>query len=388
MFRLFQRILAGGSVEANDRLRRLSRRWQARLDLESLGARNMLSANPVFLNGSLLVIKGTSAADDVTVTTAGGQVTVDYNGTDFSFNAASVSGMKFKGKDGGDTFENDTGIAAVARGGSGDDQLIGGTAADLIFGEDGADDCSGGGGDDSIDGGIGDDTIDGGSGADDCIGGDDDDLLVGGADDDLLDGGSGDDDLSGDDGNDDCRGGDGLDDVSGGIGDDTLRGNSGDDDCSGGVGDDDMRGGSGDDTVHGGMGADDCRGGSGDDVSDNDPEDVNDDCEGDDNEQELGAALTGTTAHGEAQFSNGLDDGQPDVEFEVEIEDAAANTTYDVFADGNLVGHVTTDATGEGEFQTEDPALLTGVGEGSLIEVKDGTGSVLVQGTLAAGGDD
>jgi hypothetical protein len=355
MSELFKRLLGSDAVEANDRLRRLSRRWRTNLELETLGARNLLSANPVFLNGGQLVIKGTSAGDDVQVTAVGSQVKVDFNGTNFLFNAGSVSSIKFNGKSGDDFFENDTAIRAVARGGVGDDVLLGGAAADQLFGEDGDDTCSGGG------------------------------------DDDLVDGGSGNDDLNGDDGDDDVNGGSGRDDCSGGLGDDTIDGNGGDDDLAGGVGDDVLNGGGGDDTLHGGLGSDDCSGGNGHDISDDDPDDIADDCEGADLEIEYAALLTGTSgAHGEAEFSSEPDDGSTEFEFELEIEDAAPNTTFDVFANGTLIGQVTTDASGEAEFESGDPALLSGLGDGSLIEVKDAGGAVVVQGTLAvnSNGDD
>jgi hypothetical protein len=107
---------------------------------------------------------------------------------------------------------------------------------------------------------------------------------------------------------------------------------------------------------------------------------------------ELTAELLGASgasgASGEAEFSTETEDGQTEVEFEVEIEDAAANTTYDVFADDVLIGQVTTDDEGEGEFETEDPALLTSLAEGSLISVQDSTGVVLLEGTLVLGDDD
>ena len=73
-------------------------------------------------------------------------------------------------------------------GGSGDDEIIGNSAANLI---------DGGGGDDTLEGGRGNDTVRGGIGDDSLLGARDNDLLEGGTGDDTLVGGSGQDTLTG-----------------------------------------------------------------------------------------------------------------------------------------------------------------------------------------------
>ena len=91
-----------------------------------------------------------------------------------------------------------------ARGGSGDDDVIGNALGNMLAGHDGADHLHGGAGDDRMRGGR------------------DDDILHGGHGDDLLRGGAGADVLEGDAGDDRLRGGHGDDLMSGGIGADSF----------------------------------------------------------------------------------------------------------------------------------------------------------------------
>lgn len=46
-----------------------------------------------------------------------------------------------------------------------------------------------------------------------------------------------------------------------------------------------------------------------------------------------------------------FEDGTENRRFEVEIEGAAASTTYDVSVAGTVVGQITTDADGDGELE-------------------------------------
>ena len=158
---------------------------------------------------------------------------------------------------------------------------------------------------------------------------------------DVINSGSGDDNLSGGRGNDIVRGRNGSDDVNGDDGHDRCDGGAGDDRCNGGSGNDDLEGGDGDDDLDGGSGRDGCNGGSGDDDVQN----------GMDEETELLAIFTG--GQGSAEFKFGPDDGGIEREFEVELEDAAANTTYGVFVDGVSVGSITTNAFGDGRLEYE-----------------------------------
>ncbi len=100
---------------------------------------------------------------------------------------------------------------SIITGGTGDDQLDGGSGSDILLG------------------GAGDDTLDGGSGNDLLLGGNGSDFLDGGSGDDLLLGGNGSDTLSGGTGDDLLLGGNSNDSLNGGAGDDILLGQSGND---------------------------------------------------------------------------------------------------------------------------------------------------------------
>ncbi|MDA1014446.1 MAG: calcium-binding protein [Planctomycetota bacterium] len=178
-----------------------------------------------------------------------------------------------EGGDGNDSLEGHGGND-VLRGGrhndtllghAGNDDLGGGTGNDSIYGMDGRDTVSGGNGDDVLVGGSGDDELIGGRGDDYLIGGDGDDTLKGGDGSDVLVGGSGDDELKGGRGNDNIEGGNGDDDLFGSYGDDTLDGGAGDDNLFGQAGHDRLDGGSGHDELRGGLGHDTMIGGSGND---------------------------------------------------------------------------------------------------------------------------
>ncbi len=105
-----------------------------------------------------------------------------------------------------------------AKGGSGDDTIIGNTLANELNGGTGNDTLRGGGKGDTLKGGAGRDILDGGKG---------NDTLIGGGRGDTLKGGSGKDALRGDAGNDKLRGGNGDDTLKGQAGNDKLWGNGG-----------------------------------------------------------------------------------------------------------------------------------------------------------------
>lgn len=119
-----------------------------------------------------------------------------------------------------------------ARGGNGNDTVLGSESTDNITGGDGVDQLFGEGGNDNIRGDGGNDIIYGGAGHDSMYGGLGDDLIVGEAGNDVLYGG------------DYLAGGDG--------GSDTLDAGSGNDKLYGGIGDDYLIGGLGNDTLDGG----------------------------------------------------------------------------------------------------------------------------------------
>ena len=191
----------------------------------------------------------------------------------------------------------------IVRGGSGDDFLQGGLAAndeqlfgdsgdDVIEGNAGFESIFGGAGDDTIaaeligneinrvisgvasrdgsgsfvQGGLGNDVITGGGGADRLLGGAGEDFVRGLDGDDFLAGGIGNDTLLGEEGNDILRGASGNDQLIGGEGEDIIFGGLGDDRLLG-VGEDDvLRGEGGNDELNGGAGDDLLFGGSGDDT--------------------------------------------------------------------------------------------------------------------------
>ncbi len=181
-------------------------------------------------------------------------------GTDIPF--SSIPGVTSSDRD---FIEMEFVKGETAKGGIGNDTILG----------DGFDETlSGGRGDDFINAGIGDDSIIGGKGEDTLEGGFGNDTILGGAQSDSLDGQGGDDQIYGGGGGDFVNGGDGFDSLYGGKGNDTLEGGAGADFIDGGVGNDDIQGnfgfdtiwaGTGDDTVDGGVGDDEIGGGSGDD---------------------------------------------------------------------------------------------------------------------------
>ncbi|MFB0610731.1 M10 family metallopeptidase C-terminal domain-containing protein [Aurantiacibacter poecillastricola] len=94
-------------------------------------------------------------------------------------------------------------------------------------------------------------------------GGDGNDVLIGNEYANTLWGGKGDDTLMGRDGDDVLRGENGDDTIDGGAGDDEIHGANGNDTINGGAGRDTIFGGNGDDTINGGAGNDLLRGGGG-----------------------------------------------------------------------------------------------------------------------------
>ena len=124
----------------------------------------------------------------------------------------------------------DVGTLLIARGteleevrtGSGDDTVLGNSAANTLRGNDGDDTLSGMSGKDSLTGGTGDDRLNGGSGADTLNGNSGRDRLEGGGSGDTLSGGGRKDKLFGQNGDDTLRGGKGNDVLAGGKGADLF----------------------------------------------------------------------------------------------------------------------------------------------------------------------
>src|SRR4029078_4394960 len=102
-----------------------------------------------------LVITGTAGDDSATVSVSGKNVVVDFNGVTSTF--SKVRSIVFKGLDGNNTFVNNTSLPSKAEGGSGNDALTGGAAADAFFGGAGDDRLTGMSGNHRLFGEAGDD---------------------------------------------------------------------------------------------------------------------------------------------------------------------------------------------------------------------------------------
>lgn len=252
-------------------------------------SRRLLSAD---LADGVLTIVGTNQSDHVEVGVDGGSLLVTVNDSPYSFNLAEVGSIHINAGNGHDTVLVDDAVVIPC----------------LIDGETGDDWLKGGGGDDVIHGDQGKDHIEGSPG------------------------------------NDELYGDNGKDDLDGGYGEDQLDGGNGKDECLGGEDND---------TIHGGRGKDHLDGGGGENVLDGD--DGADAAVGGltvDLDNELKALLIGSSgASGEAEIElHGGGHGMH-VEFEVEVEGADPDATYDVWLDDVLVGQITTDGSGEGELE-------------------------------------
>lgn len=124
--------------------------------------------------GGQLVVIGTDRADFLTFALDNGQLAVRNQGVVLgTFPLANIASIVVDARAGNDRVALGDAIlvSATIFGGSGDDLITGGGAADSIFGGLGNDYITGGGGDDLLDGGDGDDWLIGGLGIDSIIGG-------------------------------------------------------------------------------------------------------------------------------------------------------------------------------------------------------------------------
>jgi len=154
----------------------------------------------------------------------------------------------------------------TANGGEGNDRFWDEGGNNTFLGEAGNDIAYGSGGTDLLDGGAGDDRLAGGGGNDTLLGGADNDKLQGGDGNDILDGGAGRDTLQGGQGNDTIDAGDDNDSAFGQAGNDMISGGGGNDQLYGEDGDDTLNGDAGTDTLHGGLGVNRLNGGAGQDM--------------------------------------------------------------------------------------------------------------------------
>jgi hypothetical protein len=114
-----------------------------RLAIESLERREMMAADAVMSNGTLMVT-GTEQSDLIVVSqeTQNGLLTVKVTVTDLtngatllqrSFMHGQVGRINVQALGGNDTVQNNTAKASTIFGGAGGDTLRGGSAGDLIY---------------------------------------------------------------------------------------------------------------------------------------------------------------------------------------------------------------------------------------------------------------
>lgn len=350
-------IFGGGHAVFSNRRRRLG--------IESLETRTMLAAD--LLNGALSIV-GTKGNDNIQVQVAAagphtGELQVDVNGQQSFFTANQVTSIQILGLGGNDqiTVNDNVAIHTTIRGGKGNDTIKGGGGDDTIYGDAGNDSINSslgndtvfaGSGNDNVHCGDGTDTVHGEAGNDSIWGGDDDDSLDGDQGNDSLDGEAGNDTCHGDNGNDTIHGGDdndelygdnGKDQIWGGNGNDFADGGNGTDDCHGEAGDDQLKGGNGRDRLNGDGGSNLCDRDNGDDDVQNGEE-----C---DLDSKFRALLIGQNSEtGRAKFESENENNSVKTNFELEVHNLAANSSFDIVIDGVTVGQITTDGSGEGEI--------------------------------------
>ena len=227
-----------------------------------------LAANP---RGAVFSIWDAGGVDTIDLSGFASASLIDLNPGAFSSFRGMVSNMSIAfGAEierarggGGDDFILGNAGANILWGEGGADHLVGGAGADGLYGQNGDDLIGGQDGDDFIDGGNGRDTLFGDAGRDHMVGGAENDRLFGQDGDDLIGGQDGDDFIDGGNGRDTLYGDAGADHMIGGVEDDALFGLDGDDLIGGQDGDDRIDGGAGRDTLYGDAGNDILVGGSG-----------------------------------------------------------------------------------------------------------------------------
>ncbi len=240
-----------------------------------------------------LIVIGTTGDDHFDAGQDGEQVVVDLDGDGQpelhashieALLMTSGAGLDRLSADGSRVSVGPVAVPVSLYGGSGDDLLRGGAAADSLFGGDGQDGFDMGkapAGADVLDGGPGVDAADFSGrtaivrvtlagGADDGEDGEGVDvrasveIVVGGSADDVLTGNAQANQLNGGPGNDTLSGGAGDDFLFGGAGNDTINGDAGNDYIYGEDGDDILHGGDDDDLVDGNTGKNVVDGGASD----------------------------------------------------------------------------------------------------------------------------
>ncbi len=192
---------------------------------ENLEQRKMLATISVQSINDIpqLVIDGTNGNDEVVVSELNAnEVNITFTSTPDEGPAvegqetvarADFERIRFLGRNGNDSFTNDTDIDSAAFGHSGDDTLRGGDGHNWI---------QGGSGDDSIYGGSRNDFLRGRDGNDFIEGGQRHDRIFGGNGDDVVSASAGNDFIRGEAGNDQIFGGNGNDRINPGAGVDVV----------------------------------------------------------------------------------------------------------------------------------------------------------------------
>ena len=210
---------------------------------ESLEKRELLAGITIeaIAGRQTVVIDGTGASDVAEVRAlSNGQIEFSLNNTTETFQRSQFERIRFLGRNGNDTFRNNTDINSFAAGHNGNDTLRGGSGNNWL---------RGGAGDDVLTGGIRNDALRGDAGADRLFGGQSHDRLFGGAGGDTINGEGGNDTLFGQDGADLLVGADGTDRFFGGANADQIFGGAGNDTANGEEGNDFINLGSGSDTA-------------------------------------------------------------------------------------------------------------------------------------------
>lgn len=127
-----------------------------------------------------LVIRGTSAANEIRVTREGSAILYTVDGQSFLRAASTVSRIRVLAGGGDDVVSIDVDLPAVILAGAGDDVVTGGGGEDHLDGGAGDDVLFGGGGNDRLFGRAGDDDLDGGRGKNVLLGGKGNDDALGG----------------------------------------------------------------------------------------------------------------------------------------------------------------------------------------------------------------
>ncbi len=141
---------------------------RGRLAVQRLESRKLMAAD-IGLSDAVLSIQGSDVDDIAEVYVDSDRVQVTISSYDDAgqklcekseeFALDEIGRIIFSGGDGDDLLVNDSSIPVIARGGNGDDMLLGGTGDDVLIGGTGDDVILGGGGNDMVLGGPGENVI-------------------------------------------------------------------------------------------------------------------------------------------------------------------------------------------------------------------------------------